>query len=560
MRAAIYTRYSSDNQREASLEDQERLCRQEAARLGYSVVHVYKDAALSGQLGEHGRPGFQAMLAAARREEFDVLMVDDASRLSRDAGDALKIQERLLFLGIGLVARADGINTLQNPKNSALVFGIKSVINREFLRDLGEKTWRGLEGRVRSGFSPGGLPYGYRSKPAFDAPGRIAGYRRVIHEPEAEVVRRIFRLYVGDEGGQAHSSRQIAVRLNEEGIAPPGARWKNKTVRQAATWSYTAIIGHRRLGKGVLNNPLYIGRMVWNRSEWMRDPDTKAYRYRVRPATEHVEVEVPELRIVPQDLWERAQVRLALQDVPRANGRQNVGKYLLSGFVKCAECGGSYSKKNHSYYCANHRNRGDRACSNKRGITVERLQRIVIDALRRKLYTPENLKTIIANVRDELLVRAKTGERARLAVDPVEQSRRLREVEQEIENLKAALRFGKATEIIMEMLAEAGRRRKALQTSQELPSHDDMRAKVERVLAELPERVQAHLEDLETLLARNQVGRGKDILAALGTEIAICPDGRAEIRGDLGKALVLVSGRQRESVLSWLGEEDSNPH
>ena len=256
VRAAIYARYSSENQREASLEDQERLCRQEADRLGYTVTRVYKDAALSGQLGEDRRPGLQAMLAAARRGEFDIVIVDDASRLSRDAGDALKIQERLRFAGVGLVARADGINTLQNPKNSELVFGIKSIINREFLRDLGEKTWRGLEGRVRSGLSPGGLPYGYRSEPVCDAQGRVTGYRRVVHEPEAEVVRRIFRLYVGDEGGQPHSARQIAVLLNEAGVAPPGARWKNKTVRQATTWSYTAIIGHRRLGKGILNNPL----------------------------------------------------------------------------------------------------------------------------------------------------------------------------------------------------------------------------------------------------------------------------------------------------------------
>jgi len=251
------------------------------------------------------------MLVAAKRGEFDVLIVDDASRLSRDAGDALKLEERLRFLGIGLVARADGINTVQNPKNSGLVFGIKSVINREFLRDLGEKTWRGLEGRVRSGFSPGGLPYGYRSAPVQDAHGRVIGYRRTVYEPEAEVVRRIFRLYVGEEDGRPHSARQIAILLNKEGISPPGARWQHRTVRQAATWSYTAITAHRGLSRGILHNTLYIGNQVWNRSEWMRDPDTKAYRYRKRPAYEHIAVEIPELRIVPQDLWDRAHQRLA---------------------------------------------------------------------------------------------------------------------------------------------------------------------------------------------------------------------------------------------------------
>ncbi len=174
------------------------------------------------------------MQEAAKRHEFDVLIVDDASRLSRNAGDALKIQERLRFLCIGLVARADGINTVAYPENSGLVFGIKSIMNQEFLRDLGAKTWRGQQGRVLRGLSAGGLPYGFRSEPVQEG-GRIVGFRRTIFEPEAEVVRRIFRLYVGDEDGKRHSSRQIVRILNAEGIAPPGARWLNKTTRQART-------------------------------------------------------------------------------------------------------------------------------------------------------------------------------------------------------------------------------------------------------------------------------------------------------------------------------------
>src|SRR5437867_2773244 len=97
MRAAIYVRYSSENQRESSLQDQERSCRQEAERLGYTVVKVYSDAALSGQLNGDQRPGYQAMQDAAKRREFDVLIVDDSSRLSRDTSDALRTLKRLEF-------------------------------------------------------------------------------------------------------------------------------------------------------------------------------------------------------------------------------------------------------------------------------------------------------------------------------------------------------------------------------------------------------------------------------------------------------------------------------
>lgn len=163
-------------------------------------------------------------------------------------------------------------------------------------------------------------------------------------------MRRILGLYVGDAGGKPHTARGIAVRLNEEGVAPPGARWRNETKRQAKTWSYTAIIGHRRRLKGILNNPIYVGKLVWNRTAWAHDPDTRQYGYRVRARGEWVEVDAPDLRIIPQALWERAQAGLALQSVPRAaRSRHNVGGYLLSGFVKCAECGGAYVKNNHSY-------------------------------------------------------------------------------------------------------------------------------------------------------------------------------------------------------------------
>ena len=231
------------------------------------------------------------------------------------------------------------------------------------------------------------------------------------------------------------------------------------------TWSYTSIIGHRRLQKGILHNVLYMGNQTWNKSRWLRDPDTKQYQYRLRPVHEWVSCDVPELRIVPQALWDRAQLRLALNDLPRVNPRQNVGKYLLSGFVRCAECGGPYSKSSHSFR-SNHRNHGNLACTNRIGVTVRKLERQVIDALRKKLYTPENLSVVVAQVRDELMARVKQEERAIAGMDRTKQ---LRKVEREIENIKAAVRMGKATNTLLGMLEDAERRRQALQGGREAP-------------------------------------------------------------------------------------------
>ncbi len=550
MRAAIYARYSSDSQRESSLVDQIRVCRQEAERLGYKVAEVFEDAALSGQLNENHRPGSQAMMDAAKGKAFDVLIVDDLSRLSRDTGDALRTLRRLEFWGVGLVARADGVDTVRNPKSSRLLFGVKSAFNEEFLRDLAEKVHRGMEGRVRVGLSPGGLPYGYRSEPIVDDRGRVTGHRRVIHPEEAKVVTRIFGLYA-----DGRSPRAIAIALNEEGIAPPGSRWANRTTRQAKTWSYSAIVGHRRLGKGIINNGLYVGKLVWNKSRWLRDPDSRKYTYRARSKNEWVEVDVPELRIIPQDLWDRVQMRLTLRDgvAGGVRNRNNIGHYLLSGFVKCAVCSGAFTKNNRSYRCANHRNRGDRACDNTRGVMAERLERIIVTALRERLYTSENLKVIIERVRDELLERAKQETRPDRSG---ERAKELRAVEREVENIKQAVRLGKATGSLLEMLEDAERRRSALLAGRDSPEHhDDLRARLEKVLNELPQRVKEHLDNLETLLARDQVDRGKEVLAALGTEVLIGPDGVAEIRGDLGKAI----GPMGPELHSMAGAEGFEP-
>jgi hypothetical protein len=295
--------------------------------------------------------------------------------------------------------------------------------------------------------------------------------------------------------------------------------------------------------------------LFWNRSQWLRDPDSKAYTYRVRPVDQWVEVDTPELRIVPQELWEKVQERLALHYVSRTViGRRNVGNYLLSGFVKCAVCGGAYVKTNHSYRCAMHHDRGDAVCSNSRGVTVEKLEQLVLSTLRERLYTPTNLKAIIERVRNDLLARAK---REAHAARPDENVKQLRAVEAEIEHIKKAVRIGKATESLLEMLEDAEHRRNTLAVGQEVSRPSDVRAHLEKVLAELPERVQAYLENLETRLAKRQVERGKDILASLGTEVKISPDGTAEIRGDLRRVLSFMGDRQHKSMVPWLGEEDS---
>jgi site-specific DNA recombinase len=157
LKVAIYARYSSDNQREASIADQLRVCREFAARHGWTVVEEFTDHAISG--ATLLRSGFQALMRDALNQRFDVVLAEAPDRFSRDQEDTARLFKRLTFAGVSIVTLAEGDIT-------HLHVGLKGTMNALFLKDLADKTRRGLRGRVELGKSGGGLCYGYRVRRA----------------------------------------------------------------------------------------------------------------------------------------------------------------------------------------------------------------------------------------------------------------------------------------------------------------------------------------------------------------------------------------------------------
>ena len=151
MRSAIYARYSSDNQSNASIEDQVRQCKSRIEREGWTLIQVYSDAAISGATTL--RPGYQKLLEDARSGAFDVVVAEALDRLSRDQEDVAGLYKRLTFANVTLITLAEG-------EISELHVGLKGTMNALFLKDLAQKTKRGLEGRVLQGKSGGGRAYG----------------------------------------------------------------------------------------------------------------------------------------------------------------------------------------------------------------------------------------------------------------------------------------------------------------------------------------------------------------------------------------------------------------
>jgi DNA invertase Pin-like site-specific DNA recombinase len=307
MRAAIYARYSTDLQRQASIEDQYRICLRAIEREGWDVVDRFKDKAVSGAKSD--RPGYQALLAAAKEKQFDVIVVEEVSRLWRDQEEQWRAVKRLEYWDVHLLGVNDGVNTRTN--GYGLLLSIRGAMNEEARREIGKRTHRGLAGVVLSGHSAGGRSYGYRHVPIED-PSRkdhlgrpvILGVTRETDPEQAKWVRRIFEWYT-----EGCCPRWIANELNRLGVPSPGSSW-NRRSRKCRGWAASAIRGDYKRGYGVLLNPLYVGQYVWNRNKKIVDPDTGTRKYVPRPEDEWIAKETPELRIISQELWDRVQARI----------------------------------------------------------------------------------------------------------------------------------------------------------------------------------------------------------------------------------------------------------
>ncbi|MBS0967162.1 recombinase family protein [Acetobacter okinawensis] len=375
MKVALYARYSSDNQRDASIEDQLRLCRDYAARHEWNVVDSYTDRAVSG--ASLMRPGIQELMQDAQRGKFSVILAEAMDRLSRDQEDIAGLFKRMKFAGVRIITLSEGDVT-------QLHVGLKGTMNALFLQDLADKTRRGLRGRIEAGKSGGGLCYGYDVVRQFDAAGEPMRGDRSINETEAAIVRRIFREYVAGK-----SPKAIALTLNAEGMAGP----------LGGAWGPSTINGNRERGTGILNNEMYIGRLIWNRLRYLKDPETGKRVSRLNPQCDWIVQEVPDLRIVEAELWDAVKARQATttwSQRTRGNGvhplnRLQRPRYLFTAMIRCGCCGGGFSMISQTLLgCSTARNKG--TCNNRMTIRRDVLEKSVLNGLRTRLMDPALFK------------------------------------------------------------------------------------------------------------------------------------------------------------------------
>ncbi|MGT2515608.1 recombinase family protein [Sphingomonas panni] len=412
-RCAIYARFSSEMQSAHSAEDQIASCTARAEREGWEVAGVYTDIAISG--ASNRRPGMTAMLADASAGTFDIVCAEAIDRIARNQADIATIFQRLEFTNVR-------IHTLTEGDVSELHIGLKGTMSALFLKELAEKIRRGQRGTVSRGRVPGGLSYGYEVVPAIRADGELdRGIRRIVPE-QAEVTLRIYREYAAGRGPKA-----IAKGLNADRIpAPRGGEWRG-----------SAISGSRARGLGVIHNPIYAGQYLYNRLHMRRDPDTRRRVSRVNPATERITVEMPELRIVPQDLWQQVQDLSAARSSGPLVLRKRP-KHLLSGLVSCGRCGGGYAMVGGGRMgCTRAREAG--TCDVTRTITRSSLENRVLKGVAEELLQPEAVSVLVREYHAE--VDSRRRDRTR---DIADLDRRIGKAEGQIARLIAAIADGAA--------------------------------------------------------------------------------------------------------------------
>jgi site-specific DNA recombinase len=480
MRAAIYARYSTDRQRETSIDDQARLCRLRAEAHGWTVVATYQDDGISGSTPVASRPGGTLLMADILAGRVDVVLVEGLDRLSRDMVEQETIIRRIEHRGVRVVGTSDGYDSAAGASARKLHRGLRGIINEVYLDDLRAKTHRGLSGQVDRGHHAGGLSYGYRT--VQDGSGR----RLEIAENQANIIREIFRRY-----SQGWSCQRIVDDLNRRRVPSP----------RGSSWAVGALYGSPAKGTGILNNEAYAGTYVWNRSQWTKDPDTGKRKRIERPRPEWHIAERPDLMIIDAETWRAVRTRI---DTPRlAGGTKGRGakvRSLFGGLLTCGHCGGAVVAVNTRLYgCAARKDRGASICQ---GLYVPRdiMDNRLLGILRADLLSPDAIAEM------QSVVTAILAERRKAEAGGAEaRARRFSELDREIENLVGAIAQIGMSEALRSRLQAAEFERAELATVKQdqvsVGKIKDVMPRYRRLLANLQGELSEEAERARPILA-----------------------------------------------------------
>jgi len=523
MIAAIYARKSTEQTGVA--EDQRSVTRQVehgrtyAERKGWQVAeeHIYVDDGISGAEFKN-RPGLVRLLNALQPTPgFQVLVMSETGRVGREQVLTQLAFSQLADAGVEIWSYLDDKRWALDTATDKFLLSVANFAAELEREKASQRTHDAMVRMARAGQVTGGRVYGYDNLAVLSEAAGPDGRRprqgviRRANPTEAAMVRRIFALYAAGQG-----VTRIAKTLNTEDIAPPS--------RHTRGWAPTAV-------REILRRELYRGVIIWNRTRKVHRGGTKGQAK--RPESEWVRLEAPDLRIVPEALWQAVEARrrraaesyLRQPRTGQLGGRRSGGDfespYLLSGLGQCGVCGGSlvamtrgHGRRRAKFYgCAYHHKRGATVCSNSVQLRQEILDGALLEAIG-KVLDEQLVEAAVERALDRLRARrGKQADRGR------ELQRELALVEARMGHLLGAAKRGRATEVLLETLEAEATRKKAI--LRELGELEDRAAITSLDARRLTQELKTRATDARALLGRH-VSQARRMLRALLEGRLVC--------------------------------------
>ena len=398
--AVIYVRYSSQSQRDVSIEQQIRHCKAFADRQGIQIVNIYEDRALTGT--NDNRPGFQKMIHDAERSNWDYVIVYTLDRFARNRYDSAVYKRQLKNLGIKVLSAMENIS---DDPSGVLMESMLEGLAEYYSAELSQKIKRGNYDNAMKCKANGSLPLGY----VRGEDGRFA-----IDEAEAAIVQEVFRRVADGE-----PFTDIVRDMNNRGIrTKKGSPWSKSTFNT------------------MLSNERYTGIYIYGD---VRIPGG-----------------VPP--IISQNLFNEVQQRLHTKGNPRTGGmpqrrRREGGTYLLTGKLFCGHCknpmvgisGKSQGAAPYYYYTCKGK-RENHSC-NKRNISREHIETTIATALKDTMLTDKAIRALA-----DAAVQYQNQSSINLEIETIEN--RLAEIKKSLNNLLAAIEAGIITATTKDRMAE----------------------------------------------------------------------------------------------------------
>ena len=485
VRAALYARVSSERQAEKdlSIPAQLKALRQHAEKQGWKVVEQFIDEAESARTAD--RPEFQRMIALSRQKKppFTVILVWKLSRFARNREDSILYKAMLRKHGVQLVSINEPID---DTPAGRMLEGMIEVIDEFYSANLSVDTVRGMNENASRGFLNGGRsPYGYRRLRL--KVGEAEKSKHELDPAEAPLVKRLFEMALGGMG-----VKEIAKKLNAEGLKTRlGRRWTNTVLYY------------------MLTNEAYTGVTVFN-----------GYRYwesKGEREQKAIRVEGTHPALVSREDFEAVRRIFKARSPKIIHPTTLTSDYLLSGFTFCGSCGskliGTQAKSGTFFYygCQRYLKEGPAGCRSGL-LSRSRLEDAVVQQLKERVLTDENLSALVGLVNEEMSTERR-GARERVSALEAQ----LRTLNGRLDKLYVALESGHVD------MADIGPRIKALR--QEIEAAEEQKREVIAQDA-VPIKVSAAevrrcVSDLRELLAEGTIIERKSWLRTWVKRISV---------------------------------------